>query len=212
MGNITSITSTQTNYGRYLEATHYIANPSLLQAVKAIDPEDLHRELNALDRETPSIIYRWVEVMQKERIINWTNISSVVTKCVYSMSKKKVPMAYVGALLDYIINTPIHTRLELSTKLLTIIELAQGVDDYLDYVDYCKLRDTEHPYTFLQFHEAAVRAIATIVRLCSPNEISRLVEIIFRINLGRDLCSGGYGLYKDVGLFRQAGFGEPEYR
>ena len=200
MGNINS--TQQTDLEGYQAAIRFV--PYALQSrIQSFDPLQLSAELDMFKTETPSVSLYWISVMQKQGIIDWSNLTATITNCIDDISSNKSSIASVKALVEYIL---VEVQAKKQTALFGIhwiIELANAVDQHFEWV----ISGESDP---LPIHQAAANAIEDIHQQCSLASDFRPYHHVVITGLGRELFDG-YEIYKGVNLFVMAGFDEPIY-
>ena len=200
MGNTTS--TQQTNIERYQEAIQFI--PDALQSrIQSIDSLQLSAELEMFKNETPSVSLYWIAVMQKQGIIDWSDLVTTIIQCIEDLSCNKSSIASVKALVEYILAEVQSKKQTALFGIHWIIELAKAVDQRFEWV----ISGESDP---LPIHQAAANAVEVIHQQCSLASNYRPYSHVMTTGLGRELFDG-YDVYKGVTIFIMAGFDEPNY-
>jgi hypothetical protein len=200
MGNTTS--TQQTNLAGYQDAIQFI--PDELQSrIQSIDPLQLSAELDMFKSETPSVSLYWIAVMQKQGIIDWSNLTTTVINCIDDISSNKSSIPSVKVLVEYIL---VEVRSKRETALFGIhwiIKLANAVDQHFEWV----ISGESDP---LPIHQAAANAIEVIDKQCTLENDYEPRDHLMTTGLGRELFEA-YNVYKGVNMFILAGFDKPYY-
>jgi hypothetical protein len=122
MGNTTS---TETNLERLLKTAEFITHPSLQHRLRNINEKVLLHHLGKFAIETPCLDAYWISVMQKEGVIDWSDIPSAVAKSVEDMHRYDMSVGYVEALIDHIVT---EGGQKARKGVIAMINLARGVD------------------------------------------------------------------------------------
>jgi len=200
MGSTTS--TQQTNLEGYQAAIQFI--PDALQSrIQSFDPLQLSAEIDMFKAETPSVSLYWISVMQKQGIIDWSNLTATIANCINDLSCNKSSIASVRALVEYILVEVEAKRQTALFGIHWIAELANAVDQHFEWV----ISGESDP---LPIHQAAANAIEDIHQPCSLASDFRPYHHVVITGLGRELFDG-YEVYKGVNLFVMAGFDEPIY-
>jgi hypothetical protein len=125
MGNTTS--TQQTNLEGCQETTQFI--PAALQSrIQSIDPFQLSAELDMFKSESPSISLYWIAVMQKQGIIDWSDLVTTIIQCIEDLSCNKSSIASVKVLVEYILVQVQNKKQTALFGIDWIIEIANAVD------------------------------------------------------------------------------------
>jgi hypothetical protein len=191
MGNTTS---TGTNLERFHVTTEFITHPSLQHRLRNINEKVLLHHLGKFAIETPYIDTYWISLMQKQGVIDWSDISSAVDICLDSMLRYDMSVGYVEALLYHIIKDAQKGRDQRAQEgVIAMIDLACGVD----WIRDCwKRNDPIHPRGSQQLHRLVAEAIDSLdhsfdLRSGHNDQYSR----------GHLLYYGAFGIYKRLRSF-----------
>jgi hypothetical protein len=193
MGNASSY---ETNQERFLKTAEFITHPSLQRRLRNISEKELLYHLGKFAIETPCIDTYWISVMQKQGVIDWSDIPFAVAKCVEDMARYEGSMGYVEALINHIVRDAQKEGDQRARKgVNAIIDLACGVD--LD-PECWKRNDPTHPRGFKQLHRLAAEAVDCLDHSfdlhSDPIGVGRYSE-------ARDLYYGAFGIYERVEFF-----------
>ena len=123
MGNTTS--TPKTKFERYLEAIPFVPD-ALQDRIQAIEPWQLSAELDHFSPETAMSAY-WIVVLQKAKLLDWSDLEAVVAKCIEDVPKRKITIVYVVTLMEYILQKVQSQSEAASSGIFWIIELATAV-------------------------------------------------------------------------------------
>jgi len=195
MGN--EVSTQRTSLEQYREAIQFIPD-ALHSRIESIDPEQLSAELEIFEKEIPSVSLYWISVMQKQGIIDWSDLQATITDCINDISSNKTSPASVGVLVEYILAEVQAMRQTAFFGIHWIIELANAVNQYLVWVDS------------LPIHQAAANAIEVIDQKYNFTIESEIHYHVIRKGLARGLFEE-YDVYKGVNMFIRADSGRPHY-
>lgn len=195
MGNNTS--TQQTIFEQYQEVIQFVPD-ALHGRIQSIDPEQLSAELEIFEKDISSVSLYWISVMQKQGIIDWSDLQATITNCIQDTSGNKSSIAFVKVLVEYILAAVQARRQTLFFGIHWIIELANAVNQYFVWVDP------------LPIHQAAANAIEVIDQKYNFTIESGIRYHVIRRGLARGLFEE-YDVYKGVKMFIMAGFGRPHF-
>jgi hypothetical protein len=193
MGNASSY---ETNQERFLKTAEFITHPSLQRRLRNISEKELLYHLGKFAIETPCLDTYWISVMQKQGVIDWSDIPFAVAKCVEDMARYEVSMGYVEALINHIVkDAQTGGQQEAEEGVIAIIDLARGVERNRE----CwKQNDPTHPRGSQQLHRLAAEAIDY---LDHNFELHSNHSAWYSGAWG--LYRGAFGIYKRVRFFVQ---------
>jgi len=195
MGN--EVSTQRTSLEQYQEVIQFVPD-ALHGRIQSIDPGQLTAELDIFEKEIPSISLYWISLMQKQGIIDWSDLTAAITQCIDDISSNKSSIASVKVLVEYIQSEVQAKRQTALFGIPWIIELANAVDQHFEWV----ISGESDP---LPIHQAAANAIDVIdQQYILENDLQAFHHVI-TMRLGQGLFYT-YGVYKGVNMFIRAGF------
>jgi len=166
--------------------------------MQSIDPEQLSAELKIFEKENPSVSLYWISVMQKQGIIDWSDLQATIANCIKDISSNKSSIAFVKVLVEYVLAEVQARRQTAFFGIHWIIELANAVNQHFEWV----VSGESDP---LPIHQAAANAIEIIDRRCTLENDFQALHHPIMCWMGQGLFNT-YDVYKGLNMFIRAGF------